>query len=217
MPLCLTLPPDSDLIPVVKESGAEPQDEKDNGHSVYTGFKVKKTDPIDGIDNVEVIPKLRVLAQSLGLSGSYPGQGAENAFVVEVTRSHKESVMSHAEAKGKKKRAIIPDLHPSTTNTLRPHSNYLHLVPIGPKFWTWQAFTVFVKDFKEDIMPYFYKDGRRLTDVLKGKGCYNLEYIESFEKQVTKDLVIKALLVEKYGARIYKEKHATLSVESLFD
>ena len=70
MPLCLTLPPDSDLIPVVKESGAEPQDEKDNGHSVYTGFKVKKTDPIDGIDNVEVIPKLRVLAQSLGLSGS---------------------------------------------------------------------------------------------------------------------------------------------------
>ena len=46
MPLCLTLPSNHELTPIVKASKAQPQDEKDeNNDKVYTGLLPKLNTP----------------------------------------------------------------------------------------------------------------------------------------------------------------------------
>jgi len=83
--------------------------------------------------------------------------------------------------------------------------------------YTFKAHIFFISNFQRETVPFFFGKGdtRTLTSVLKLNGNYNLEYIETLNKKVTKPRIILALLLEHFGVDYYNSHKSEMNIETL--
>lgn len=106
-----------------------------------------------------------------------------------------------------------PNIHPYSENAKGKTGKQ----KIDSDHYTFQPHILFIQNFQRDTVPFFFGKGdtRTLTSVLKLNDNYNIEYIETLNKKVTKPRIILALLLEHFGVDHYNKHKSEMNIETL--
>ena len=104
------------------------------------------------------------------------------------------------------------DIHPHVNNPEAKRGNQRY----NDQHYATKPHIFWVENMTMDnVVDFFPNGGGSLTDYLKHRGDYNIKWINSHEKKVTKDLLVSALLLEHYKPSGYIENIEKMNSKTL--